>query len=203
MYHGVKKYFESFYYTTWIYGKIRSYVQPWISTSFNTNEIVPNLYVGDIASAYNRAELKRMGITHIVTAILGVSPIFPNDFTYKNIPIRDIPGENIDNYFSISNEYISKAIKGGGKVLVHCMCGVSRSATLVAAYLMYAHNYSCEDAIKLLQKRRSCVDPNDGFKEQLSNFQNTLQEKDITDLINSSKSFNGKTGKWINRRRSI
>ena len=70
MYHGVKKYLESFYYTTWLYGKIRSYVQPWISTSFNTNEIVPNLFVGDIASAYNRKELKRLGITHVLTAIL-------------------------------------------------------------------------------------------------------------------------------------
>ena len=202
MYHGVKKYLESFYYTTWLYGKIRSYVQPWISTNFNTNEIVPNLFVGDIASAYNKKELKKIGVTHVLTAILGVSPIFPNEFTYKNVPIRDIPGESIDVYFKQSNEYISKAINGGGKVLVHCICGVSRSATLVAAYLMKEHGMSCDQAVELLQKRRTCVEPNEGFRKQLEEFQNAIQQEEIAELLNSSGLVN-KDGQWIQRRRSI
>ena len=203
MYKGVKKYLESFYYTTWLYGKVRSYMQPFISTKFNTNEIVDNLYVGDIASAYNKGELKKLGITHVLTAILGVDPIFPNDFIYKNVPIRDIPGEHIDLHFSKSNNFISKAIAGGGKVFVHCICGVSRSATLVAAYLMYQNGLTCDEAINLLQERRSCVKPNDGFRDQLQDFQNTLQQKDISDLIQSTRCINTRTGRWIKRRNSF
>lgn len=202
MYHGVKKYLESFYYTTWMYGKIRSYVQPWISTNFNSNEIVPNLYVGDIASAYNRSELKQLGITHVLTAIAGVGPIFPNDFTYKNIPIRDVPGESISVYFNQSIDYISKAINGGGKVFVHCVCGVSRSATLVAAYLMKEYGMSCDQAVKHLQRRRSCVEPNSGFKKQLADFQNAIQHEDIAEFMESSGLVN-KDGSWIQRRRSF
>jgi dual specificity phosphatase 12 len=201
--HGVKKYLESFYYTTWLYGKMRSYLQPYLSTKFNTNEIVPNLFIGDIASAYNKQELKELGITHVVTAILGVTPIFPQDFVYKNIPLRDIPGEHIDSYFIKSNEFISKAISGGGKVFVHCMCGVSRSATLVAAYLMYEYGLTCEAAVKLLQRKRTCVDPNEGFRQQLEVFQNSLQEIDITDTISSINCINSTTGKWIKRRNTI
>lgn len=202
MYHGVKKYLESFYYTTWLYGKLRSYVQPWISTSFNTNEIVPNLYVGDIASAYNRKELKKLGITHVLTAILGVSPIFPNDFTYKNVPIRDVPGESIAIYFNQSNDYISKAIKGGGKVFVHCICGVSRSATLVAAYLMKEYGMTCDQAVDHLQRRRACVEPNEGFKKQLEDFQNAVQHEDIASILESSGLVD-KNGSWIHRRHSL
>lgn len=207
---GVKKYLESFYYTTWLYGKIRSYVQPWISTSFNTNEVVENLYIGDIASAYNKGQLKKLGITHVVTAVLGVSEIFPNDFINKNIPLRDVPDEDIDTYFLKSNEFISKAIDGGGKVFVHCICGVSRSATLVAAYLMYKHNLTCEEAIEHLQKQRNCVDPNKGFRKQLENFEGTLKNlrdafvsEDISEAIKKSNCYNVKTGKWIKRRSSI
>ena len=199
----MKKYLEGFYYTTWLYGKLRSYVQPWISTKFNTNEIIPNLYVGDIASAYNKGELQKLGITHVLTAVLGVSPIFPNDFTYKNVPIRDIPGENIDTYFCQSNEFISKAIQSGGKVFVHCICGVSRSATLVAAYLMYDLGIDSTAAIELLQKQRSCVEPNDGFKKQLQTFEHTLQTRDIMDILRRSDNINHNTGKWIRRRHSI
>jgi hypothetical protein len=194
---------ESFYYTTWLYGKLRSYVQPYLSTNFNTNEIVPNLYIGDIASAYNKDELKQLGVTHIVTAILGVDPIFPKDFVYKNIPLRDIPGEHIDVHFLKSNEFISKAISSGGKVFVHCMCGVSRSATLVAAYLMYEYGLTCDAAVKLLQRKRACVDPNGGFRQQLESFQNLLQGQDIADTIGSTTCLNPKTGKWIKRRNTI
>jgi len=142
-------------------------------------------------------------ITHVLTAVLGVSPIFPNDFIYKNIPIRDIPDENIDNYFNASNEFISKALQSGGSVFVHCVAGASRSATLVAAFLMKEYGMTCDEAIKLLQKQRSCVDPNDGFKGQLRNFEESLQDADITGVIKRSKLFNTKTGKWIKRRHSI
>jgi hypothetical protein len=199
--NGVKKFLESFYYTTWLYGKLRSYVQPWISTEPNFDEIIPGLYVGDIASAYNKNALKKTGITHVVTAVLGISPIFPKEFQYENFPLRDITNQNIEYCFERSNKYISKAIRNNGKVLVHCLCGVSRSSTLVAAFLMYEFGLTCEDAIKLLQSKRACVQPNDGFKVQLRNFENQLQHRNILDTLTHCIDTN--TGKWKQRRRTI
>ena len=76
----LKVYLRSFYYPALVYGKIRSYVQGYISTEFNTHEIMPNIFLGDIASAYNKGELEKHGITHVITAILGVDPVFPDAF---------------------------------------------------------------------------------------------------------------------------
>lgn len=53
-----------------------------------------------------------------------------------------------------------------GKVLVHCLMGISRSATFVAAYLMMKKNMSTKDALFTLRKQRE-VRPNTGFLVQL------------------------------------
>lgn len=53
-----------------------------------------------------------------------------------------------------------------GKVLVHCHVGVSRSATLVLAYLMLKQNLSLVEAICAVKDNRGVI-PNRGFLRQL------------------------------------
>jgi protein-tyrosine phosphatase len=85
------------------------------------------------------------------------------------VPIRDVHCENIKTHLARTNAFIDEAVAGGGKVLVHCVCGVSRSATIVAAWIMSRHGaYSVEETIELLQSRRGCVNPIPAFREQLS-----------------------------------
>lgn len=55
----------------------------------------------------------------------------------------------------------------GKAVLVHCMAGVSRSPTLVAAWLMHNRRWPAATALAYLKERRACVDPNPGFRQQL------------------------------------
>ena len=171
MISGVRKYFESFYYLTLMYGKTRSYIQPYISTNFAIHEIVPNLYIGDFASACNAESLKKLGFTHIVTAILGVDPMYPDDFKYLTLPLRDVRRETIYPVFTKSSDFIKNAIQNEeGKVLVHCVCGVSRSATLVAAYLIREFGFDADKAIEFMQSKRSIVAPNSGFQDQLRRY---------------------------------
>lgn len=61
-------------------------------------------------------------------------------------------------------------------VLVHCVMGRSRSATLVLAYLMMEHSLSVVDAIEHVRQRR-CVLPNHGFLKQLRALDIALQEE--------------------------
>lgn len=53
-----------------------------------------------------------------------------------------------------------------GKVLVHCAMGLSRSSTLVLAYMMIHENMTLVDAIKAVSMKRN-ISPNEGFLEQL------------------------------------
>lgn len=48
-------------------------------------------------------------------------------------------------------------------MLVHCYVGVSRSATIVIAYLMQMYNYSLQGALTFLTSRRPHINPNPGF----------------------------------------
>ena len=55
----------------------------------------------------------------------------------------------------------------GGKVLVHCAAGVSRSATLVLAYLIGFQDMTLLAAHAHLKAARSVIRPNNGFWRQL------------------------------------
>lgn len=60
-----------------------------------------------------------------------------------------------------------------GRVLVHCAMGVSRSATVVLAFLMICENMTLVEAIQTVQAHRD-ICPNSGFLRQLQVLDNRL-----------------------------
>lgn len=172
--NSIKYYAQTSYYMAFIYGRIRGMVQPWVSTDFNVNKIEDGVYIGDISSAYNEEELKKLGITHIITAVLGVGPQFPNSFKYLCVPVRDVESEDIQSHLTSTTTFINNVLKENGKVLIHCICGVSRSATIVAAWVMSQHGYTVQETIDILQAQRPCVNPNPSFRDQLEEYRNEV-----------------------------
>jgi hypothetical protein len=158
------------YTLAYLWGKFRSYAQPYISTEFNADQVTDDIYIGDLASSCNKEELQNIGITHVLTAIIGVDPLFPDDFEYKNIYVNDNEWADIQEYFEECVKFIDDAVSSGGKVFVHCMCGVSRSSTLIAAYLIHKYKYNHADAIQIIKDKRDCINPNAGFREQLKEY---------------------------------
>ena len=55
--------------------------------------------------------------------------------------------------------------------MVHCNDGMSRSASLVIAYIMQTYGLDFKTALNHVQQRRFCVQPNDGFEQQLKEFE--------------------------------
>ncbi|KLO10100.1 phosphatases II [Schizopora paradoxa] len=63
--------------------------------------------------------------------------------------------------------FIGERISKGQNVLVHCQQGISRSASIVTAYLMRTRSLSFDDALALVRAQRPCVKPNSGFQKAL------------------------------------
>ena len=165
------------YLTYYVYGKTRSYVQPYISTQFSVDQIINNVYIGDFASACNKQELLKLGITHIVTVIVGVDAMYPESFKYLTVSVCDQQQADIYKYFDDCSDFIHEAITNGGMVYVHCMCGISRSATIIAAYLINKHQYNDVAAIEKIRECRQCINPNEGFKQQLALYYEYIKKK--------------------------
>ena len=66
------------------------------------------------------------------------------------------------------------AIDNGGKVLVHCYAGVSRSSSTVMMFLMREYGISMNEAYKITKEKRWFINPNTGFKRQLNAFEKSL-----------------------------
>lgn len=116
------------------------------------NKILDNLWLGDMSAAYNKVLLKKYGMTHILTVASGIPPKFPTAFNYKVVTILDSPSANLKAHFKSCINYLKNAMEQGGIVLVHCFAGVSRSATIVIAYLMQEHGMTLSDAIMYVRK---------------------------------------------------
>ena len=63
------------------------------------------------------------------------------------------------------------------KVLVHCKMGISRSAATVTAFAMKEYRMSLKEALAHVKSRRSVVNPNDGFVNQLRDYEGILKAR--------------------------
>ena len=134
------------------------------------------IYLGNDCGANDFAKLTALGITHILNA----SDCIPNYFedtstiTYMRIPIADCGSVILNDYFPAVFKFINNALDTGGRILVHCFAGKSRSASFVIAYLMQYQRMRANDAITYIKTYRAIVEPNFGFRYQLIAFEKTL-----------------------------
>ncbi|XP_071377454.1 dual specificity protein phosphatase 13A [Centroberyx affinis] len=133
------------------------------------DEVWPNLYIGNVAVAQNRSTLHKLGITHVLNAAhgkqgsIGDQSFYGNTCLYCGIPAEDSDHFDLSQYFKPAADFIHKALKSkDGKVLVHCIMGMSRSATLVLAYLMLRRRLPLSDALKHMIQQRA-IYPNRNF----------------------------------------
>ncbi|KAK7056286.1 hypothetical protein VNI00_002839 [Paramarasmius palmivorus] len=133
--------------------------------------ILPQLYLSDYFTARDAAELSRLGITHVVSVLdFDVEiPEFIAASRRMHIRIGDRADVDILAHLEHTTDFIKKAIEenADNKVLVHCFQGISRSATVVCAYLVATAGLRAIDSIAFVKSKRRVVSPNVGFRQQL------------------------------------
>ena len=145
-----------------------------IKNDTKATEIIPHLYIGSINCASNLEELKSKNITHILCCGIGLNLFFPDKFKYKRIDLIDNKNSNIRQYFDETNKFINDALVKEGNILVHCQAGISRSASIIIAYLMKHKNMNFNKAFGLIKEKRGQMQPNSGFIRQLKEYEKEL-----------------------------
>lgn len=76
----------------------------------------------------------------------------------------------------------------GGKTLVHCILGISRSVSMCVAYLMRykefigkKNTFGAEEAVTYIRERRQFARPNRGFMAQLLEYKKYLDDGSTSD----------------------
>ena len=107
--------------------------------------------------------------------------------TYHRVNALDTPMFDIAKVIPDGIKFIETALGTGNAILVHWLVfnhqdlifsaqGVSRSASVVIAYLMYSQNITFEEAFHRVREKRKVVSPNQGFKEQLKKLKFAAKE---------------------------
>ncbi|KXN70869.1 DSPc-domain-containing protein [Conidiobolus coronatus NRRL 28638] len=116
-------------------------------------EILPGVYLGDVGNASNVKVLTELNIGFVLNVA------------------KEIDQDNILEYFASAFSFIDLAKSKGQGVLIHCQCGVSRSASLVMGYAMKQLNITFSEAYQLVKSRSDVVSPNLNLLAQLQEFE--------------------------------
>ena len=138
------------------------------------DEIDKGLWLGSYASANNEVGLKALNIKNILIVGDNMHPRFPDQFVYKQIQIADEEESDIFSHLPELVRFIEDCVKRDESILVHCMGGVSRSASVVTAYVMKKYGWGFEKAVAYVRGKRSCVYPNTGFVKQLKEYEKVI-----------------------------
>lgn len=148
------------------------------SSNNDISKINDNIYIGNLSTSTNKKLLLENGITHVICIMSQPTSYFPKDFKYLNIHAYDIPEFDLTYTFPVSNTFIDNAVKENGKIYIHCMCGASRSVSIVLSYFLWKYpNISLEEHLSNIVDKRDKANPNSGFLKQLQEFNKINYEK--------------------------
>ncbi|CAF2336903.1 unnamed protein product [Rotaria sp. Silwood2] len=156
--------------------------EPCLSTTSCSNieisQILPFLYLGCQEDALSTKKMQDNHITHVINVSrTGARASFLNendDEHFFRIPINDCLNAQLLPYFDKTYTYIEKLRLNNGRVLIHCLAGISRSPAVAIAYVMRHLHLSVDDAYQYVKQRRSQISPNFNFLGQLSEYERNL-----------------------------
>ncbi|KAH9031329.1 protein-tyrosine phosphatase-like protein [Lactarius pseudohatsudake] len=123
------------------------------------SEVLPRVYLTDLFTARDETQLSTLGITHVIS-VIEHAPTFPQTHPLRtlHIPLSDSSDQDILAHLPTTTSFIRDALAESpdSRVMVHCLMGISRSATVVCA------------------EKRGIVSPNIGFLSQLDRYADQL-----------------------------
>jgi len=142
----------------------------------HANKITNNIWLGNIFSALDNNFIIKNNIQVIINCTNNIPFTNLSNITKYRIGVNDKYDINEFIKMSVYLEKITNIIKIYEKkninILIHCMAGAQRSATILAGFLIKYHNFSTKNAIKYIHNKRTLAFfPHITFKIVLKNFE--------------------------------
>jgi hypothetical protein len=118
------------------------------TSTFYANEIqitiekfpgTASIFIGSVVDSQSFEVLQMQGITHILNVAYECDfyeSVLKGNIVTKKIPLRDTAEQDLLSIIDEAYNFINECIQGGGKILIHCFAGVSRSVSVVIGYLI-------------------------------------------------------------------
>ncbi|XP_043944067.1 dual specificity protein phosphatase 16 [Protopterus annectens] len=140
--------------------------------------ILPHLYLGCQRDVLNKELMQQNDIAYVLNASNTCpKPDFIPESHFLRVPVNDSFCEKILPWLDKSVEFIEKAKASNSRVLVHCLAGISRSATIAIAYIMKRMNMSLDEAYRFVKEKRPTISPNFNFLGQLLDFEKGIKSE--------------------------
>lgn len=134
-----------------------------------------SVFIGTGHQATNWKVVRDLKLTHIINISVEHQCVFPDKIKYLHLQLEDMEDVLLKDRFSEAIRFMDTAFQNpSSRILVHCNLGISRSTTLILAYLMKTYNATLLEAFKYLRHRRPIVCPNVGFLHQLIDYESEL-----------------------------
>ncbi|NXA38904.1 DUS16 phosphatase, partial [Eudromia elegans] len=138
--------------------------------------ILPHLYLGCQRDVLNKELMQQNDIGYVLNASNTCpKPDFIPESHFLRVPVNDSFCEKILPWLDKSVDFIEKAKASNGCVLVHCLAGISRSATIAIAYIMKRMDMSLDEAYRFVKEKRPTISPNFNFLGQLLDFEKKIK----------------------------
>nr|XP_057923454.1 dual specificity protein phosphatase 16 [Doryrhamphus excisus] len=143
--------------------------------------ILPHLYLGCQRDVLNQDVMQQNAIAYVLNASNTCpKPDFIPESHFLRVPVNDSFCEKILPWLDRSVEFIEKAKASNSCVLVHCLAGISRSATIAIAYIMKRMDMSLDEAYRFVKEKRPTISPNFNFLGQLLDFEKRIKSPHAT-----------------------
>eukprot|EP00007_Cunea_sp_BSH-02190019_P002679 CAMPEP_0174243896 /NCGR_PEP_ID=MMETSP0417-20130205/33255_1 /TAXON_ID=242541 /ORGANISM="Mayorella sp, Strain BSH-02190019" /LENGTH=219 /DNA_ID=CAMNT_0015323493 /DNA_START=41 /DNA_END=700 /DNA_ORIENTATION=+ len=139
------------------------------ANSGKPSRVFQSLYIGGEPVLDDPVWFETNGVTHVVSMCWRTvgDDVAVDRKNILHLDVADVPSVDILPLLDQTTLFIHKARLAGGRVFVHCSAGVSRSSTVVIAYLMGWLDVPFARALEILSWARPVVNPNLGFQHQL------------------------------------
>ncbi|KAF7653580.1 hypothetical protein LDENG_00081270 [Lucifuga dentata] len=134
-------------------------------------ELLPFLFLGSAIHSSRRETLAAAGITAVLNVSSSCPNLYEGELLYLRLTVEDSLAADIRASFSTAIAFINSVKESGGRVLVHCQAGISRSATICLAYLIHTQRVRLDEAFDFVKQRRRVISPNLAFMGQLLQFE--------------------------------